>query len=96
METLGLQFTTQRCPIPTGAWIKSLRQRLQLSQSNFARAYKLDLKSLQQWEQGRRHPEQGTCLLLLMIDCDHEEVKRLIAKIQQTVDTHLFQPEKTP
>mgnify|MGYP001588901891 CR=1 FL=1 len=83
MNISNLRFTGQRFPVPTDEWIRFLRKRLQLSQSRFAQMYGLDLKSLQQWEQGRRQPEQGTCLLLLMIDYDSEEVERLVTAVRR-------------
>jgi putative transcriptional regulator len=68
---------------PSGEAIKRLRKRLgNLSQSQFARKFGLDLKSLQQWEQERRSPEQVTCLLLSMIEEDSRGVERLIQKVR--------------
>jgi putative transcriptional regulator len=66
---------------PSADMIKKLRHRLKLSQSQFAACFGLDLKSLQQWEQERRSPEQVTCLLLGMIDEDSNGVAKLVRKV---------------
>jgi DNA-binding transcriptional regulator YiaG len=68
---------------PTGEAIKSLRQRLKLSQSKFANMYGLDLKSLQTWEQETRSPEQATCLLLEMINQDSEGIAKLVKSVSE-------------
>lgn len=68
----------KRWPPPRGEEIKKLRQRLKLSQAEFARRFGLDLASLKNWENERRIPEQGNCLLLQMIDCDPKAVEKLV------------------
>lgn len=46
--------------------IKDLRERYHLSQQQFAQLFCVSLKTLQQWEQGRRHP-QGPAKVLLQV-----------------------------
>jgi putative transcriptional regulator len=46
--------------------IKDLRERFHLSQQQFAQLFCVSLKTLQQWEQGRRHP-QGPAKVLLNV-----------------------------
>ena len=76
----------KRWPKPSGAEIKNLRQRLELSQAEFARRFGLDLASLKHWEGGRRIPEQGNCLILQMIEEDPASVARLVHKVQSKVE----------
>lgn len=47
--------------------VRALRERLGLTQEEFARCYRLPLRSVQEWEQGRKRPAAGTMTLLLAI-----------------------------
>ena len=47
--------------------VRALRQRLGLTQEEFARRYRFPLRSVQEWEQGRKRPAAGTMTLLLAI-----------------------------
>ncbi len=47
--------------------VRALRERLGLTQEEFAKRYRLPLRSLQEWEQGRKRPAPGTMTLLLAI-----------------------------
>jgi DNA-binding transcriptional regulator YiaG len=47
--------------------VRALRERLSLTQEEFARRYRFPLRSLQEWEQGRKRPAPGTMTLLLAI-----------------------------
>ena len=46
--------------------VKELREKLGFSQVEFSRIVLVSVKTLQNWEQGRRHP-QGPALALLTI-----------------------------
>jgi putative transcriptional regulator len=54
--------------------IKQIREELGLSQSEFARRYGLNLRSLQEWEQGRRQPESAVRAYLIVIRQDPSAV----------------------
>ncbi len=47
--------------------VRALRERLGLTQEQFARRYRFPLRSVQEWEQGRKRPAPGTMTLLLAI-----------------------------
>jgi len=47
--------------------VRALRERLGLTQVEFARRYRFPLRSVQEWEQGRKRPAPGTMILLLAI-----------------------------
>lgn len=49
-----------------------VRQNLELSQSEFAALMGVSIRTLQEWEQGRRHPS-GPALSLLRIAQKHPE-----------------------
>ena len=56
LRKAGLEVAT----IATGPVdVRALRLSLGLSQEQLARRYNLDLDALQNWEQGRRHPERA-------------------------------------
>lgn len=46
--------------------IRKIREELEVSQADFALMIGISIKTLQNWEQGRRHP-QGPALALLTI-----------------------------
>jgi putative transcriptional regulator len=41
-----------------GNMVKVIRAQLQMSQAEFARAFRLSLRTVQEWEQGRHKPDQ--------------------------------------
>jgi len=47
--------------------VRAIRERLGLTQEEFARRYRFPLRSVQEWEQGRKRPAPGTMTLLLAI-----------------------------
>lgn len=47
--------------------VRALRERLGLTQEEFAHRYRFPLRSVQEWEQGRKRPAAGTMTLLLAI-----------------------------
>jgi DNA-binding transcriptional regulator YiaG len=58
--------------------VKALRARLGISQEAFAGRYGLDIKTLQNWEQGRTKPEGPAAILLQLIERDPEKVVELL------------------
>jgi putative transcriptional regulator len=61
--------------------VKAIRQATRLSQEAFAKAYCLRVGTVRDWEQGRRHPDAGSTMLLKMIAADPMGVKEIIAKV---------------
>ncbi len=53
---------------------QAIRSRLGLSQSRFAAIIGVSVRTLQNWEQGRRHPEGPAKALLRVVDKDPEAV----------------------
>ena len=54
--------------------VRALRERLGLTQDEFARRYRFPLRSVQEWEQGRKRPAAGTMTLLLAISREPKAV----------------------
>ncbi len=53
---------------------QEIRNRLGLSQSRFAAIMGVSVRTLQNWEQGHRHPEGPAKALLRVVDRDPEAV----------------------
>ena len=60
--------------------VKALRQRLGMTQSEFARAFHLPITTLRDWEQRRSIPDAPARALLLAIERDPEIMRRLLAE----------------
>ncbi len=58
--------------------IRALREELGLSQTDFAALFGFNVRSLQDWEQGRRHPEIPIRAYLAVIQRDPQAVIRAL------------------
>jgi putative transcriptional regulator len=59
--------------------IKALRRRLGMTQAEFAESYRLPITTLRDWEQQRSRPDAPARALLLAIERDPENMRRLLA-----------------
>jgi putative transcriptional regulator len=59
--------------------VKVLRQRLGMTQAQFAGAFHLPITTLRDWEQRRTIPDAPARALLLAIERDPEVMRRLLA-----------------
>jgi putative transcriptional regulator len=59
---------------------KVIRERLGLTQAEFARAYRLPITTLRDWEQRRTTPDAPARALLIAIERDPEALRRLLAE----------------
>ena len=59
--------------------VKVLRQRLAMTQAEFAEAFHLPITTLRDWEQHRSVPDAPARALLLAIERDPEAMRRLLA-----------------
>jgi DNA-binding transcriptional regulator YiaG len=62
-----------------GRILVELRAKLGLSQEAFSERFGLSLRTVQQWEQGRRSPDGPASLLIFMIAKEPEVVERVAA-----------------
>ena len=60
--------------------VKVLRQRLDMTQVQFAEAFHLPITTLRDWEQHRSTPDAPARALLLAIERDPEVMRRLLAE----------------
>ncbi len=64
--------------------VKKIRAGYKLSQNEFAALMGISVKTLRNWEQGRRTPE-GAARVLLQVAAKHPEVIWEVVKIKSTV-----------
>lgn len=65
---------------PAAEHIVALRKRMKLSRQRFADRFGLDVRAVQEWEQGRRVPDRAARVLLTVIDREPEAVVRALAE----------------
>jgi putative transcriptional regulator len=56
--------------------VKAIRQRVKMSQAEFARAYGISKRTLQEWEQGGRQPDSAARAYLTVIAKEPAVVRR--------------------
>jgi putative transcriptional regulator len=69
-EATGARVTVIQVPD-----VRAIREQLQMSQAEFAAAYRIPLATLKGWEQGRRHPDQTAAAYLNVIARLPEEAR---------------------
>src|SRR4051812_28768136 len=67
-------------PIPEELDVRSIRAKTGMSQREFARAFCLNARSLQEWERGRRRPEGAVRAYLTVISRETEVVRLALAR----------------
>lgn len=65
---------------PAAEHIVALRNRMKLSRQRFADRFGLDVRAVQEWEQGRRVPDRAARVLLTVIERDPKAVERALAE----------------
>ena len=61
--------------------IKVLRARLRMSQAEFAQSFRLSLRTVQEWEQGRHQPDKIARNLLSLISAHPRLVEKTLARL---------------
>jgi putative transcriptional regulator len=59
--------------------VKAIRKRVKMSQAEFARAYGISKRALQEWEQGGRQPDSAARAYLTVIAKKPTVVRRALA-----------------
>ena len=65
---------------PKAIDVKAIRKRVKMSQAEFARAYGLSKRALQEWEQGGRQPDSAARAYLTVIAKEPAVVRRALAR----------------
>lgn len=61
--------------------IRRVRQNLKLTRRRFASRYRLNERTIEQWEQGRSAPDQTSETLLRLIEREPEKIAELVAQL---------------
>jgi len=69
---------TYRIHLPNEIDTRLIRKRLKMSQAKFADTYGLDLRTLQDWEQGRRVPTGAAKSYLMVIGKEPKVVEKAL------------------
>ncbi len=59
--------------------VRALRSRLGLSREQFAQRFRFPARTVQEWEQGRRRPDQSARAYLTVIDRNPKAVEEALA-----------------
>jgi putative transcriptional regulator len=70
---------TRHIVLPAEIDVKLIRTRARMSQAQFARAFCINPRTLQEWEQGRRKPDATTRAYLAVIAKNREAVLDALA-----------------
>lgn len=73
------KLATRRIVLPDEVDVKGIRSRTRMSQAEFARAFCINPRTLQEWEQGRRKPDATTRAYLAVIAKNREAVLEALA-----------------
>ncbi len=75
----GSGGTARRVEVPM-VDVRAVRERLNLSQREFAGAFGVSVATLRNWEQGRRYPRGPARVLLMIIEQEPEAVQRALSQ----------------
>jgi putative transcriptional regulator len=70
-------------PVPD---VRAIREKLKLSQADFARQFSLSERTIQQWEQRRALPDMPARVLLKVIQLAPEVVEKAAAAVQKEIE----------
>jgi putative transcriptional regulator len=73
------KLPARRIVLPDEIDVKLIRTRARMSQAQFARAFCINPRTLQEWEQGRRKPDATTRAYLAVIAKNREAVLAALA-----------------
>lgn len=78
-EVPGIRVTTVQVPAMD---VKKIRQKLQLSQTQFAAKFGFSPALVRNWEQGRNRPDGAARVLLAVIDRHPQAVQDALSSLQ--------------
>lgn len=73
------RLPTRRIVLPDEVDVKRIRTKARMSQAQFARAFCINPRTLQEWEQGPRRPDATTRAYLVVIAKNREAVLDALA-----------------
>jgi putative transcriptional regulator len=78
---IGADPKAHRVHVPAEIDVRKIRQRLKLSQAEFAAKFGIPAATLRDWEQNRRKPEGPARVLLKVIKEEPDAVSRALAHV---------------
>ncbi len=81
VQVVAEEVTPSRVRHPTAfpnVDARAARQRLGMTQPAFATQFGVSLSTLRKWEQGQRRPDGPARILLWVIECEPEAVRRAL------------------
>ncbi len=66
--------------VPATIDVKAIREKVRMSQDEFARQFGFSKRSLEQWEQGRRTPTGASRAFLVVIASEPDAVHRTLTR----------------
>lgn len=70
LHALNVRLRRKTVTVAAGGWIAAVRERHSLSQRDFADRLGIDVRTLQNWEQGRNRPDPAAMTLIRLFDRD--------------------------
>ena len=67
----------------TGEFVKALRIKLGMSQSQFSTTYHIPIYALRNWEQNRRTPDPSAQAYLYVIEVLPDKIESILSKISK-------------
>ncbi|WP_027179463.1 helix-turn-helix domain-containing protein [Maridesulfovibrio bastinii] len=74
-----MEDSEYRVNIPEEINVRSIREKLNMTQIGFAKAFGLSLSAVRHWEQNRRTPEGSTRAYLKIIAQEPEMVRKVLS-----------------
>jgi putative transcriptional regulator len=74
-----IKFPVRRIVLPGDVNVKQIRKQAGMSQDEFAQAFFISTRTLQEWEQGRRKPDATTRAYLSVISKNRRAVLEALA-----------------
>ncbi len=76
-----IALETRTVNVPQKMDVSKIRKRLDLSQRKFAESFGFSVRTVQEWESGRRQPERTARILMALIAKEPEFVQRTLREI---------------
>ncbi|HYX46562.1 MAG TPA: helix-turn-helix domain-containing protein [Sphingomicrobium sp.] len=76
--------------------VRAIRDRLDMTREQFALTFGLEARTIEQWEQGRRHPDRSTETYLRLINQYADTLAKLVADLEPINDNPDPAPMKEP
>jgi putative transcriptional regulator len=78
--------TAKRVTIHHPVDVRAIRDRLNMTREQFAATFGLEARTVEQWEQGRRHPDRSTETYLRLINQNATTLAKLVADLEPVND----------